>query len=354
MDYENNDSQQPGGYDEVPEVFPEVNDNALYQALPRKASGWSIFFRIVLVLSIIGNVFMLLLLVAVSASGLVQSGSKGLYTEETLVKGNRSNKVVVISIQGVINSETSSDIRSQIQTARNDANVKALIIRTNTPGGGVAASDQIHHEIEKFRQHTGKPVVAFMQSVAASGGYYTSVACDRIIAEPTVITGSIGVIMQVLGVQGLMEDKLGVKAVTIKSGEKKDWPNMFKDMTDEQKKYLEDKVVMPAYNRFVRLVDKGRTKLSEAEVRVLADGSIYAADEALQKGLIDQVGYMESAIELAKALADTGNVHVVEYKKTFSFASLMAAESKLGINIDSKMIDEASTPRLQYLWQPGK
>ena len=362
MDYEHNDDQgltggsdESGGFSNVPPVGGRVQQKVVYVEKPAKKSGWRIFWGIVLVLSILANMFMFLLLVAFSATAVIATGQGGFYDEHTIAKGNKANKVVVIKIVGVIDSQVGRDVCKQIKAARTDRNVKALIIRTNTPGGGVAASDQINHEITKFRNETNKPVVAFMQSVAASGGYYTSVACDKIVAEPTVITGSIGVIMQVLGVQELFEDKLGINPVTIKSGEKKDWPNMFKDMTEEQKKYLEDKIITPAYERFVDLVAKGRANvLSKAEVRVLADGSIYAADEALKMKLIDQIGYIDDVINTVKSLTGFNSVHVVEYSKPFSLANLMEAETKMGLNIDTKMIDEAMTPKLQYLWQPGR
>jgi protease-4 len=307
-------------------------------------------------LSVIGNMFMFLLLVAVSATAVFASGHNGVYVEEVIAEGDGANKVIVIRLEGVINGEMSADVCKQIAIASKDSNLKALIIRTNTPGGGVAASDQIHHAITKFRKkNKNKPVVAFMQSIAASGGYYTSVACDTIIAEPTVITGSIGVIMQVMGVQDLFENKLGIKPVTIKSGEKKDWPNMFKGVTQEQVTYLEDKVVMPSYERFVDLVAKGRAGvLSKAEVRVLADGSIFGAKEALNMKLIDQIGYIEDVITTVKSLTGLGSIKVVEYVKPFSIANFMGAETKFGINIDTKLIDEVMTPRLQYIWSPGK
>lgn len=362
MDYENDnnqslagDSDGAGGFGNVPPIGGRAPQKVVYVEKPAKKSGWRIFWRIVLVLSVMANMFMFLLLIAVSATAVLASGHDSFYLEETVAKGNKSNKVVVIRLEGVITGKTSNEVCKQIRAARADKNVKALIIRTNTPGGGVAASDQINHAITRYRNETNKPVIAFMQSVAASGGYYTSVACDTIIAEPTVITGSIGVIMQVLGMQELFEDKLGIKPVTIKSGEKKDWPNVFKDMTDEQKEYLEDKIIMPAYERFVKLVAEGRADvLSEAEVRILADGSIYAADEALKVKLIDEIGYIEDVINTVKSLTGLDSVHVVQYKKPFSLANLLGAETKLGLNIDMKMIDEAMTPRLQYLWQPGR
>lgn len=371
MDYENTDDQGmtggqagAGGFPGASSMGSRAPEKIIYVEKPPKRSGWRIFWRIVFSLSILANIFMFLMLVVLSAMFLAQ-GQNGFYVEETIASGDKANKVVVIRLEGVINAKLTRDVCKQIKAAKADPSVKALIIRTNTPGGGVAASDQINHEIKRFRGKTGKPVVAFMQSVAASGGYYTSVACNSIVAEPTVITGSIGVIMQVLGVQELFEDKLGINPVTIKSGERKDWPNMFKDMTEEQKTYLENKVIMPAYRRFVDLVfegrkdafiNSGRTKdvMSRAEIRQLADGSIYGADEALEKGLIDEIGYIEDVINTVKSLTGLGSIHVVEYAKPFSLSNLMGVESKFGINIDSELIDEVTTPRLQYLWKPGK
>ena len=136
-------------------------------------------------------------------------------------------------------------VRRQIDKAEADDNVRALIVRIVSPGGAVSSSDQIHHYINRFKNRTGKPVLGFMQSVAASGGYYSAVACDEIMAEPTVITGSIGVIMNYMVVKELLEEKLGINPVTIKSGKHKDWPSMFNETTDEQKQYLNEKTHHP-------------------------------------------------------------------------------------------------------------
>lgn len=163
MDYEYDGDQGLGG-------GAGGSEKIVYVEKPRKASVWRILWRIIFVLSIVANMFMFLLLIAFSASAVFATGHGSLYVEETLVKGDRSNKVVVIALEGVINGEMSGEVCKQIAAARDDGNIKALIIRTNTPGGGVAASDQIYHEIKKFRKETGIPVVAFMQSIAASGG----------------------------------------------------------------------------------------------------------------------------------------------------------------------------------------
>ena len=226
-----------------------------------------------------------------------------------------------------------------------------MILRVNSPGGTVSASDYIYNEIRKYRKQTGKPVVAFMQSVAASGGYYASVACDRIVAEPTVITGSVGVILGYFVLQELLEEKLGIQPIVVKSGLKKDWPSSFKPPTDEQLKYLEDKLIGPSYDRFVQLVAEGRSDfLTADEVRVLADGSIYTAAEAMAEKMIDSVGYLDEAIGQAILLAGITDAYVVEYQKPFSLANFLRAENQSLLNIDKASLYELGVPQVLYLW----
>jgi protease-4 len=229
-----------------------------------------------------------------------------------------------------------------------------VILRIASPGGTVSSSDQIHYYVGNLRQKTGKPVVAFMQTIAASGGYYSAVACDRIIAEPTVITGSIGVIMNHLVIKDLLEQKLGIQPEVLKSGPKKDWPSMYAPMTEEQKQYLNEKLITPAYERFVSLVSEGRKHaLTPEQVRLLADGSIYSADEALHNGLIDEVGYFEAAVDATKKLADISDARVVEYQRPQSWLSSLGAKSQLPI-VDSKMLEKLIVPQLMYLWDGRK
>jgi protease-4 len=311
-------------------------------------SGWRVVLWIVLGLSVIANFFLLVVLIAMAV--FFSAGQKDFFAESSVRKGSFGNKIAIVRLEGIINRRLSEDVREQIRTAAKDKGVKAVIIRTVSPGGTVSASDQIHHEIAKFRAETDKPVVAFMQGIAASGGYYTSVACDKIIAEPTTITGSIGVMSNHLVLKGLLEEKLGISAVVVKSGPKKDWPSMFAETTDEQKQYLMDKLINPTYERFVGLVNDGRSELSESEVRDLADGSIYGAVEALDKGLIDQIGYIDEAIALAESLAGIKDATVIEYERPFSFSSMLFARSKSIWNMDSDMLREMAVPQLLYLW----
>ena len=187
---------------------------------PRKKSGWRIFFGIVLVLSIMANAFLFLMLILMAAF-VSMGGQRDYYNEAVISEGSPLKKIAVIRLQGIIDNQVSEEMRKQLEIAAEDDKVKAVIVRTITPGGGVSSSDQIHHEITQFKNETGKPVVAFMQTVGASGGYYTSVACDKIIAEPTVITGSIGVIANYMVLKELLEEKLGISPVVVKSGLKK-------------------------------------------------------------------------------------------------------------------------------------
>ena len=358
MDFENFDVEQPqeqnnqeGPYStpvsrQVPPIPPA---GPSFSGNRRKTSLLSVIFRIFFVLSIIGNLFMFLMLVVV---GSMTSGAASTeYDEGVIFRGDHKNKIAVINIEGVIQNELGQSVREQFNAAAQDENVKAVIVRIASPGGTVSASDQIHHEISNYKLATGNPVIAFMQTVAASGGYYSAVACDEIVAEPTVITGSIGVIMNSFVLKDLLEEKLGITPVTIKSGEKKDWPSTFNEVTEEQVQYLQEKLIGPAYGRFVELIVKGREgKLTEDQIRNLADGSIFSAQEALENKLVDEIGYIESAVKKAEKMAGIYDAHVFEYKPVFSFASLMSAKTNAMFPIDRDALTHLMTPQLLYLW----
>jgi protease-4 len=190
-----------------------------------------------------------------------------------------------------------------------------------------------------------------MQGVAASGGYYASVACDQIIAEPTVITGSIGVISWYLVVQELLEDKLGIMPVTIKSGRKKDWPSSFRKPEPEEIQYMRDKVITPALERFIEVIAEGRKdSLTIEEIRKLADGGIFGAKEAKEEKLIDDIGYLDDAIELTKSLAGIDKAKVVQYRKPFSFTDFFSYRKPNLLNLNRATLYELGTPQILYLW----
>ncbi len=314
----------------------------------KKRTGWKIFLGIFTGLSVLANIVLFLALIG--AVAMVATGPKGLFTEEVIQDGPRMTKIAVIGLEGVIDTKQAESVYRQLKMAREDDRVKGLIIRVNSPGGGVSASDRIYNEIRQLREETDKPVVAFMQGLAASGGYYTSVACDKIVAEPTAITGSIGVIMGHFVLQQLLEEKLGIQPVIIKSGRKKDWPSPFQAPTEEQKQYLKDKLIKPAYERFVSIVAEGRASLTLAEVKQLADGSIYGAEEALDEKLIDEIGYLDRAIEEVMSLAELEDAQVVEYRKVFSFSEFLSSQQMKFPKLNKTTLYELSTPELMYLW----
>jgi protease-4 len=280
-------------------------------------------------------------------------GQRG-FTEEVIQAGPKTTKIAVVRVHGLIDYEQAEDVRKQLKRAREDNRVKGLIVRVNSPGGTISHSDQIHHEILKCRQEANKPVVAFMQSVAASGGYYVSVGSDKIVAEPTVITGSIGVILGHFVLRDLFEKKLGIEPHIITAGEKKDWPSVFEPFTDEQQEYLRDRLIDPAYQRFLQVVAKGRVDLTFADVRRLADGSIYGAQQAHDEKLIDKVGYLDEAIQMAMSLAGVEEAQVVEYRKPFSLTSLLNAQNKSIFKVDRSALLELGTPQRLYLWTGSK
>ena len=349
MDFEQNNNQS------VP-IEPQTKNssygpgaNGQIMTQRRKGTGWRIFWGIVLALSVMANIALFLMLIGVIA--IFATGQRGILDEEIIREGPSRNKIAMISVQGVIYGESASDVYRQLKVVRKDKHIKGVIVRVNSPGGTISASDQIYKEICKFREEENIPVIAFMQGVAASGGYYTSVACDQIIAEPTTITGSIGVISWYIVVQELLEDKLGIMPVTIKSGRKKDWPSSFRKPEPEEIQYMRDKVITPALERFIEVIAEGRkSSLTIEEIRKLADGGIFGAKEAKEEKLIDEIGYLDEAIELAKSLAGIDKAQVIQYRKPFTFRDFLSYRKTNLLNLNRATLYELGTPQILYLW----
>ncbi len=190
-------------------------------------------------------------------------------------------------------------ILAKLKKIRKSPDVKAVVIRVNSPGGSVGAVQEIYEEINKLRDN-GKKVVVSMGDVAASGGYYIACAADKIVANPGTITGSIGVIARLGNVQELFK-KIGISTIVIKSGEHKDIGSPTRAMTEEEKKILQG-LIDNSYNQFVKAVMEGRDKSYE-DVLNFADGSIFTGEQALAKGMIDELGNFEDAILVAAKLA---------------------------------------------------
>jgi protease-4 len=272
--------------------------------------------------------------------------------EEVWSYGKGSNKVVRIPLSGMITLQKSESIfNSQssateallsIKRATLDKDVLAIILDIDSGGGGITASDIIYNALLDFKRSNNKrKIVALYGDMAASGAYYISLAADHIIARPTSITGSIGVIIPSVNFAGLVT-KYGIKDASIKSGDNKDLLNPLTEPNPQQTEIIQD-VVNKLYDRFVSLVAKQRN-LPENEVRPIADGRIFTAAEAQRLKLIDEIGYWDDAMTRTAELLGVDNIKVYRYQEQFSFSDLLRS----GTSINPKAWLQQSSPRLQY------
>ncbi len=209
------------------------------------------------------------------------------------------DRVAVIKVRGAIIEP--DRIVSKIQKAKEDKSVKALVLRVDSPGGSVGASQEIYRALEDFKS-SGKPLVVSMGNVSASGGYYISAPADLIFANPGTITGSIGVIVQHTELKDLLE-KLGIRTTAIKTGKFKDTLSPFRDLTPEEKEYLQ-KTIEDAYEQFLQAILKYRSKkIGEQKLREIADGRVFTGRVAKELGLVDELGNLQDAINRAKQMA---------------------------------------------------
>ena len=284
--------------------------------------------------------------------------------EESTVDGSGADKVLLIDLAGVLAEEPVftlesrpqvpllARVREELEKAEGDERVRAVVLRINSPGGTVTASDILYHEVMQFKARRKVPVVASILDVGASGGYYVALAADRIVVHPTTVTGSIGVLMLTVNASGLLE-KIGVSAAYVKSGQFKDMGSPFRSIRPEELALFQD-LIDRFYGRFVDLVARSR-KLDEARVRALADGRIYTAGEALSLGLIDQVGYLEDAIAGAKSAAGLKEAKVVIYHRPRQYRATIYSSTDppapaATLPDLARMV--LSGPRFLYLWWP--
>ncbi len=246
----------------------------------------------------------------------------------------------------------------KLDKARKDRNVKAVVLRLNSPGGTVAASDIMYHKLQEFKQKSGKPVVACMLNIATSGAYYLACGCDGIVAQQGSVTGSIGTIIQTVSFAGTME-KLGIKSIAIKSGKLKDMASPLHDLSDEEREILQV-IITQFYEQFLEVVAEGRKEVSEQKLRELADGRVFAAKEALKEGLIDRVGYPAEATAWAKELAGVTKARVVIYHRPAGYkpniyGTEMSTGGGVGALLNVELPDWLTSNGVQflYLWQPG-
>jgi protease-4 len=278
------------------------------------------------------------------------------------------DKVAIIDVEGVIlNAKTGGGLlgggdnpvalfRERLDAAEADKHVKAVVVRINSPGGAVTASDIMYQDLCNFRRRTHKPVVACMMDAAASGGYYLAMGADRVYAHPTTVTGSIGVIMSLYNATGLCQ-MIGVASDPIKSGPNKDIGNPARPMTAEERAILQG-VVDSFYGQFVQVVVRGRG-LPEERVRALADGRVYTGLDAKQLGLVDEIGYLDDAIQAAKDMAGIDDAKIVAYDKNDGYRGCIYAAtphfpSEVNVKLDLPgLAGPGCGAAFMYLWGPG-
>ncbi|MEO8581195.1 MAG: signal peptide peptidase SppA [Patescibacteria group bacterium] len=286
----------------------------------------------IVVTSVIGSLFAIAL-IALVVIGTSTSKELPTYPTRTVTSGG-SEKVAIIPLSGdIVAEDTNNDplaFSSGVISAKkviplldhvmNDDEIKAVVLKVNSPGGGVVASDEIYRKVKELKAK--KPVIVSFGDMAASGGYYISAGATEIIANPATITGSIGVIAQFPQYNDLL-NKLGVQMRTIKSGEFKDIGSPQRPMTDSEKQIFQS-MINEAYDQFVHAIADGRN-MDEAKVRQIADGRIYTGKQAKENGLVNELGTVDTAINRAKTLADIKDPTVVEYTERGFFESLLSS-----------------------------
>ena len=256
------------------------------------------------------------------------------------------NQIASLTLEGVISD--SRDFVDQLKDYGKRAAVKSVVIRINSPGGGVAASQEIYEAIKKFRAETKKKVVVSMGSVAASGGYYAACGADKIFANPGTITGSIGVIAEWYNYGDLLR-WAKMQDVVIKSGTFKDAGSGTRPLTDEEKVYFQS-LINNMYNQFVATVASSR-KMKDEDVRKLADGRVYTGQQAKADGLVDELGTYQDAIDAAARIAGIqGEPKILSpAKKSFSLLDILLGESRSALLLNPDRSE--SHIRFQYLWR---
>lgn len=274
------------------------------------------------------------------------------------------DKIAIIDVDGIILNMRGSPVLGsgenpvslfieKLDKAASDSSVKAVVLRINSPGGGVTASDIMYQRLVRFRQEKPVPVVASISDLGASGGYYIACGADSIYAMPSSITGSIGVIVHLFSIAGTME-KLGIESKAITSGRFKDVASPFKPISKEDQALLQ-KLVDEYYEDFLAVVQAGRPKLSPQKIRELADGRVYTGEQAKANGLVDNLGYVEDAIAGAKALSGSSRVRVVMYHRPLtsrnnSYATASVSDIKFDMKGDVSSAMQLLQPQFLYLW----
>lgn len=288
--------------------------------------------------------------------------------KEKTVSGEGDDKVLLINIKGAISNKKQVSalgtqtkvgmvdrVREVLKKAEKDNDIKALILRINTPGGTVTSSDIIYHEIKTFKERKKIKVYAMVMDLAASGGYYVAQAADQIIVHPTSLTGSIGVIALKVNLSGLM-DKMGVDFEVVKSGDHKDFLSPFRSLTADERKIFQN-TIDDLHQRFVSTIEDNRKQLSREEISNLADGRIYTSQQALDAKLIDRIAYMDETEEFIKKDLGLDKISFVVYHRPGQYKSNIYSSSPVPPSINFNYVNlnffpETPGPNFMYLWMP--
>ncbi|KAB7667986.1 signal peptide peptidase SppA [Bacillus sp. B1-b2] len=288
------------------------------------------------------------------------------FLEEYIEEGTGFDKIAVLEVNGTIQDTGESGsffsaegynhqaFLEELDYVKEDPDVKGIILKVNSPGGGVVESAEIHDKLVEIKEETKKPIYVSMGSMAASGGYYISAPADKIFASAETLTGSLGVIMSGYNFEGLAE-KYGVEFVTIKSGQYKDIMSSTREMTEDERQILQT-MIDNSYSGFVKVIADGRG-MSEEEVRSIADGRIYDGRQAKDLKLIDEFGYFDDVVEQMKTDLDIKDASVISYSDNVGLPSLfsmtaqklMTGEDRELANI-LKVVTNANSPRMMYLY----
>jgi protease-4 len=337
-----------------PGMFPPP----MYMPPPPRGGGFARGILMTLATTLFGlsltlNIYLLIV------SGMMSGSSRS----TSVVEGDPNQKIAIIPLSGAIMGDASEKFDRLLTQIERDKGVKALVVEIDSPGGTVTGSDEIHHRLLRFKsEHANIPVVISMASLAASGGYYVACAGDYVFAQPTTLTGNIGVLMPQYNVSEMFE-KWGIKETTIEStgATYKNAGSMFRPEKPEDRAYIQD-IADKAFTQFKSVVSTGRQGRLKKPLAEIANGKIYMAADAAALGLIDQVGYLNDACDHAATKAGLNRRTVVKYEEPQSFAEKMLGQSNVGgasaksvaingVNIDASAVRELMTPRLMYLWR---
>src|SRR3982751_4703305 len=327
-------------------------------ASDRRLGCLSIFLFVALCASLFVN-FVLMIAAFQRVGGIREAEPIPRFREVLLQRGGRAttDKIAVITMRGLISTSIPGnvsdsmvdDLRAALQQVREDSRGKAVVLEIDSPGGEVTASDEIYSAVVKTRAK--KPVVVYMDSLAASGGYYVSCGGKFLMANETTITGSIGVIIQTLNYEQLF-NKIGLASVVFKSGKFKDMLNGARPITPEEREFVQS-FVMKTYDKFLGIVAKERNLPADILRNGIADGRILSGREALDNKLIDGLGELDDAFAKAKQLGNAPDAKVVKYGPPFSLARFLRvfgqSDSKIELQLPKQLVPQLESGRAYFL-----